>query len=327
MNLMKPLVTSSFILGSLALVGCSDTNLARPAVVSDSIAGINFCTTPAQSVVTNLKYIFVFDHSGSNNQNYLIVPNAVPASGSNPAIPATCAGVGSAATPVVEGSITICQDPDGGTDPTGTKRFPPLVQFLQSTTDNANTFYASINFSDAPALYFPWTDAKGNRTTAAQAALNFEGLNPKLGTEDGWLTPITGAPVADNTAPNDGGNTDYEDTLGSAGSGGGIYNMIAADVQAQAAAAVLGQPIVSSDYVIIWISDGAPYVNGNLQSAATIYGEVQAIMALQTANPQFIDSITLNTGFYSTADEYLSSEYNTAMTIMSTMATWPRVLC
>ena len=262
-----------------------------------SQANVGFCTTKADQIVTNLKYIFVFDHSGSNQQNYLIMPPAAT----------TCPGGGGV---ISDGNINICADPDGGTDPTGTKRFPPLVNFLQNITDNPNTYYSSINFSDTANEFFNWTDNSGVKTTKAAAITNFQGQ------PDGWMTPMAGKPVADNQAPTDGGNTNYLDTLKM------INTNITSDIQAAVISAAQGNPIVATDYVIFWVSDGAPYMPTGLQNPATIYGAVQAMMALKTQYPDYVDSITLSTGFYATADENLSSEYDTAVTIMTTMATF-----
>ena len=263
---MKKMRLFHFAILGLLLVSytnCTNARLGINTVVESSYAGVNFCTTPAQSIQSNLKYLFVIDHSGSNQQNYIPQSNG-----------------------------TYIPDPAGGTDPNGLKRFAPLVTFLQGITDNPNTFYASISFADAPTQNLAWSTG-GVRTTAAQAITYFQSQMP----------------------PVDGGNTDYLDTLNM------IQNVITSDVQAAVTAAQgTGAPIISSDYVIIWISDGAPYVNGVLQPTATIYGDVQAIMALKTQYPDYVDSITLSTGFYTTATP--TPEQQTASNVMSQMATY-----
>lgn len=238
-----------FVLGQ----ACSDTKLSRGQLTQSSTAGINFCTTPAQSIKSNLKYIFVLDHSGSNEQNY---------------IPHPVTGV-----PLV--------DNGGGSDRLGNKRFPPLVDFLTKVNDNENTFYSVVNFSSSARTALPWVN-NGNRTTSLQAQ-NF------LAAEQ---TRTPGTPPR----PNDTGGTNYLATIDI------IYDMIAADVLAEknrvTAANSSNSPIVSSDYVIFWVSDGAPFVNGELQNLDTITGNVKKILALKKDDPDYINSITLSTGFY-----------------------------
>jgi hypothetical protein len=279
MNIFSRSQKLILILSALSLVDCSNTSLYRSNLTSTSKAGINFCTTPAQNIVTNLKYLFVIDHSGSNQQNY--IPDPL-----NPG--------------------NYIRDPAGGTDagnstaipaqPPGSKRFPPLIQFLQGMPDSPTTYYASISFSDVPTTELNWSSAGGTRTTNAQAVSYFQNFLPPNGTT------------------HDGGNTDYVDTLTM------ISKLINTDIQSAQTDVQNGKPLISSDYVIIWISDGAPYVNGVLQAANTVYGSVQSLMSLKTQFPDYIDSITLSTGYYTTPTA--TSEQVTAQQYMSNMATY-----
>ncbi len=251
--------------GLLTMVACSDANLYRGQLNANAVANVNVCTTPAQSIVTNLKYIFVFDHSGSNQQNYIPDGNSPFVLGQNY-------------------SGNFAADPLGGTDPTGAKRFQPLIQFINGVTDGPNVFYSSINFGTTANVFFPWYNGAGVKTSQASA------IGSVSSTPDSTGTPL----VSGYSAPQDGGDTNYQDTLNT------IQTMIDNDIAKAQLSVQSGQPLVASDYIVFWVSDGAPYMNGGtvLQPEVGLKNQIQAILALRTANPEYVDSITFSTGFY-----------------------------
>src|ERR1700728_417864 len=113
------------------LICCSNASLYQKSSTPAGGAEINFCTTPSTAVVSKLKYLFVTDVSGSNQQNFIIS--------------------GPGATPAPD---TSCGAAPCGTDPTGARRYSGLVNFLQnsSTQNTSNVYYAGLFFSTAPIL-------------------------------------------------------------------------------------------------------------------------------------------------------------------------------
>src|SRR5580704_14931208 len=90
------------------LVGCSNATLYQKAGAPAG-AEINFCTTPSSAIVSKLKYLFVTDISGSNQNNFIINgPSATPA------------------------QDTSCGTPPCGTDPTGVRLYSGLINFLNT---------------------------------------------------------------------------------------------------------------------------------------------------------------------------------------------------
>lgn len=277
---MKNLLLGFSVILSASFIGCSNASLYKGQLTVDSTAAISFCTTPAANVVTNLKYIFVFDISGSTIQNYF--PQDVEAPPYSLTNYANYAG-------------TYGPDPLGGTDIYGERRFGSLINFLGQITDTPNTYYAAILFGDTPSLKQAWlTGGVKTALAATQAKLGTYCVNNAQNPD----------PNCTGAVPN-GGNTDYQDTLADPSNSqdtNSVYGLIYTDILAAQQAQAIGQPFNASDYVIFWISDGAPYVQTNgvtaLQPLAEIEGQVTSIVNLQTNYPDFVNSVTLNTGFF-----------------------------
>lgn len=233
-HLFLGLATAGLVVGH----GCSNVHLVpnQVASYSSTLAQVNFCTTAADQIKSRLKFIFIVDRSGSNQQRYDVNNGYAP-------LP--------------------------GTDPTGTRRFDALLRFVQSFQTDPDIYWSMVNFSTHVLSGANYQNFTNNKT----AFYNFV-LNQKV-----------------NTASIDGGDTSYMDALNYA------QSMISADIAAAAAA----KPIISSNYVIFFVSDGAPWVLGTLQPSANIINVVDAIAAYQTTMPLLVDGVQFNTGYYATA--------------------------
>jgi hypothetical protein len=243
---------SALILMLLLTAACSDVSLVPYKSVQYSKAGasVDFCTTEADTIRSNLKFVIVMDRSTSNQDRY---------------DPAT-------------GAVLAPTDPDGS------RRFDALIRFVQAFQDDEYVYWSLINFA-----------------TKASIAENF--TNDK----NDFLQEVEYQ--RDNTQSIDGGFTSYINALERA------YDIIDDDVES----ARQQEPLISSTYVVFYISDGAPYVrSGNniaLENANTIIDRVSAITALKERDPRLVEDIQINTGYY-----YEPPEDNGARDLLSDMS-------
>ncbi len=112
------LLITILVLGPL---GCSKKNLqpldqALSSVMAYGTVNANFCTTPPTPVQENVKYLFVLDHSASNQPGF----------------------------PLVAGDVS-------DTDSTGGRRYGPMINFVQNLTPepSVTTSFALIDFNDS----------------------------------------------------------------------------------------------------------------------------------------------------------------------------------
>ncbi len=112
---------------ALGLFGCSKRNLqplneASSSVMAYGTVNANFCTNPPAPAAENVKYIFILDHSASNQPGF----------------------------PLVTGDVS-------NTDPMGSRRYGPMINFIQNLTPEPNmtTSFALIDFNDT--AYQPGT--------------------------------------------------------------------------------------------------------------------------------------------------------------------------
>lgn len=215
--------------------GCSDVRLVKAPHLKyrPMAAKASYCTTKSDTIQSNLKFIFVMDRSGSNQQRYDLNNNNAP-------LP--------------------------GTDPTGTRRFDALMRFVQSFQSDPLIYWSMLNFA---------TDVLGGSnyqgfTNNRDSFLNFVDQQQRL------------------TATIDGGSTNYQAALDR------VQNMILEDVE-KARAAV---PMVSSNYVVFFVSDGEPIVNSQLQDMEAILNRVRSIGTIQTNERLLVEGIQINTGYY-----------------------------
>jgi hypothetical protein len=281
MKILYRLPTFLFVLGVLISMGCSNAKLYK-GEAGVGAAQINFCTTPPDAVSTKLKYIFVVDQSSYNQVNY-ILPN----------FPTD--------TPVVDGN--------GGTDPSGNIRYTPIINFLNAAQPSATTYYSTFFFNTNPIV--PWKVFGGpmNEDNLLQSpwyllggAGDIQQTAASMSTQFTNILCPGGAPCP--AAPQgDGGFADYTDTLGL------VLNSIEQDLGYEASLVAGGGPLVTSSYVIFWISSAYPFFQNGPQPLSQIAQYEDDIKSTATSimnlksEPQFaqyIDSIIINTGFYTT---------------------------
>jgi hypothetical protein len=252
----------------ISQVGCSKSFLVPLSKVQASAAGYasvdaHFCTSAAVPGQQNLKYLFILDHSASNQPGF---PNPL--------------------TP----------DDVNNTDPQGSRRYGPLVNFIQNLTPDANTStsFALIDFNDT---------AKQSGTTAG-----FEPSIPSFITnlKKDWI----GGGSAASPAPNDSGFTNYQAALQLA------LQTITKDVKDESVNP--NQNGATTSYVIIFVSDGVPTIavptapGGVYQQTynADIGPLVTSLMNLKNdpSMGPLISNITLNTAYYSNGTDVLAAE-------------------
>jgi hypothetical protein len=292
---------AALVLGfALLSIGCGKLDTLAPLekVILQSISHnkvtVGFCTEPAFDQKQYLKTIIILDHSGSNQQNFLL---AADGSGA----PALVGGV-----PVIS--------PMYGTDPTGRTRYGTTA-----TTGTLLNYLSTLPANDPadPTKFFALVDFSSAATTYPQNSTGFTSDIP------GFYNHVLADSIAGGTAPSDGDATNYMAALGAA------YDIMRADVDAATRCAALplgsaspgawcltpGRPVASS-YAIVFMSDGSPITdvsgigvdsNGNLvvtgaititkQPATDILGQV-ASMAAMTTNVKFVTSVNLFTIYY-----------------------------
>ena len=187
-----------------------------------------FCTAKAQAVVTKLKFLFIIDKSGSNEDN-----------------------------------IT-----SPGTDKDGQRRYGPLRAFLEKRDKLVNTSFALLNFSTRPNRVSVFTEDTG----------------AFLQTIDKQANPTSSIPPK----PNDEGWTNFIDTFREA------KTIIQEDVDKSKKAG----GAAATNYVIFFVSDGAPIVENELQKREDVLATVSALLALQKTNPDQVESVTINAAYY-----------------------------
>jgi hypothetical protein len=203
-----------------------------------------------------------------------------------------------------------------GTDENGQQRYGSAMTFLNSPElkNTPGNYYSLISFNTTTALTQPFTsdlDAfkKVVMNEWQQASCLSDPTNPNS-------APIAGC------HSNDGNWTDYQDTLAT------LQQLIQADAQQS------GTKLYH--YVILWISDGAPWMPQNtppyefLQPQSQIIGpnqpgppSVASIVALQQQYSGVISSIQFNTAYYhfSNGDNGFTSDYDpVADALMAQMA-------
>jgi hypothetical protein len=233
-------------------IGCEKeelTNLDRYQLLDHKTinANIDFCTIEATKVKSNLKYIFVIDKSGSNQD----LSNAI------------------------------------GTDPNGERRYASLQLYLESAPKDETVFYSLINLSTNSSVVSGFTNDKES----------FEEIIKHEANPNNRIPP----------SPSDGGWTNFSASLSSAN------ELIFNDIQLAKEA----RQVVSSYYVIIFISDGAPWVGTTkLQAKADILDQVDSLLAFEDENREYVDSVQLHTAYYYNLDGFDSQ----AQTYMKNMA-------
>jgi hypothetical protein len=257
------------------LSGCSYAALTPLTKVQAVAAGFglvdaHLCTSVPSPGQQNIKYVFILDHSGSNQPGF---PN-----------------------PLTPGDVS-------DTDPQGSRRYGPLVNFVQSivpTPDTATSF-ALIDFNDTATQ--PGT-LSGFDSSSSDFITNVQ---------NDWVGGGTDAAPA----PHDSGFTNYQAALQLA------QQLITKDIQAQAVDP--NQVGFTSSYVIVFVSDGVPTIADSSASggvytqtfSADIDPVIASVMNLKN-DPTYgplISNITLNTAYYSNGTQLVA-----AQTLLTQMA-------
>jgi hypothetical protein len=284
---ISPQFASVLGFGALAMVGCND----NPLVPLDPNEVLNlhyvtvdsqFCTSEPVISEQKVKYLFILDHSASNQP--LIGP------------------------PLVAGD-------DSSTDPVGAHRYAPLVQFINSIianpSPNTATSFALLDFNSTvyapgfPSEYSTINSASPpnpNPTlslvtqtfdTSASDFLNNYVIPDWEGCFDFNGNRQTCLGTNLNPQPNDGGFTNYVNALAAA------QDLIYTDLEAEATS--LQTPPVKINYQIIFVTDGYPNTVNGAQNFTSVQGIIDTIIGFQTSNPTLsplISNISLNTAYY-----------------------------
>jgi uncharacterized protein YegL len=161
-----------------------------------------------------------------------------------------------------------------GTDIDGTRRYTPIKLMMEQFQEDDSVYFGLVNFSTAAREVAGFTNDK----TAFQATVEKE-HNPAN------MTP---------PQPSDKGWTDIKSALNQ------VYNIINTDITN----AKKEIEVVSSYYVVFFISDGAPYVEdganptGKLQPKQEVTDLVARVLSLEQDSKMYVDSIQLHTGYY-----------------------------
>lgn len=205
---------------------------------------VDFCTIKPDKIKSHLKYIFIIDKSGSNQD----LTNTL------------------------------------GTDPTGERRYAPLQLYLEEAPQDETIFYSLINLSTNAEVVSGFTNDKERFLEIVDHEANPNEVIPP--------------------APSDGGWTNFSASISS------TRDIIAADIELAKSGnddILLAKSlnIISSNYVIIFVSDGAPWVGTTtLQNKSDILDQVEGILSLEDENKEYVDSIQIHTGYYYNQDGF-----------------------
>jgi hypothetical protein len=149
-----------------------------------------------------------------------------------------------------------------GTDPDGVRRYDALLKFLEEYGDDERVYFSLVTFADDAEIVQEFTNER-----AAFVEV-----------------------VRNRSSRNDGGGTNYLAGLDRA------TELVEADVHE----ARLADEIISSSYVLIWVSDGAPIVANStkVQDTNLILGKISPLAGLRRTAPQYVDAVVFNTGYY-----------------------------
>jgi len=155
------------------------------------------------------------------------------------------------------------ESPLPGTDRTGGRRYGALLRFLRDYPVDSRVFFSLIRLGSNATVVQGFTNDRTRFTNIIR--------NRK-----------------DNIESYDYGDTNYDATLAA------ISKLITDDVNEAAAAPDLR----SSSYVVMWVSDGAPIVDAELQNFNGLLNFLNSIVILKQDHPKYIDSIVVNTAYY-----------------------------
>ncbi len=233
---MKKLVSAIIVLAALTFgAACERGQDLKRLALAEQIqlrdyptgtAHVSFCTLEPESIRALRKILFVIDRSGSN------------VSGNGPSQPAS--------------------------DPSRTRRFPPILDFLDMAPQDSSSSFHYISFQDS-------------------GVSRSEPAGPGRFTSD--LIAFRSIIASEMKSSSDYGATPYRAALNE------VISLISADIQ-EAKKNGTGE---TSSYIVFFISDGYPTDTDAAQAVAQIQG---GLMPLAAANSDIVDFIQLHTGFY-----------------------------
>ncbi len=243
---------SLFIL--VAYQNCSDVNLsdrrASVSVLTEHL-GIEYCSDKSLQIRTKLKFIFVVDRSGSNEEEIIFNDNGDPIH--------TRPGT----------------DPGPATIPTfvRNRRFDSINNFVNDYEESEDIYWSFVEFGDAEDTEVP----VGEDADEPENVFNND--------KDLFINEIVEVRRNEDV---DNQATNYSRAIAK------IFDVISDDIEFERE-----QPeIISSSYVIFYLSDGVPRVNGQLQDNGDLVNGVEGILDLKDSNPNFVDRIQFNTLYY-----------------------------
>ena len=144
---------------AIGFQNCADRNLKLSKSVASVSPKVSFCTSPSDSIRSNLKFIFLVDRSGSNQTNFRILPD------------------------------NSLDGPYPGTDPNGIRRFAALQDFVRNFQggDDQYIYWSMVGFSSTATRDQGFTN---NRAGFLGFLQNEELQTPSL---DGGFTNYTDA--------------------------------------------------------------------------------------------------------------------------------------
>ncbi|PIT98755.1 MAG: hypothetical protein COT74_13760 [Bdellovibrionales bacterium CG10_big_fil_rev_8_21_14_0_10_45_34] len=251
------------LLALVVAAGCSKARLEQSNVQSFKAADTSaeFCTPDSSNIKGNLKFIFIVDRSGSNR-----LPD-----------------------PVVTDM--------GVNDEDGSRRFAPLIEFVDQNEADENIFWTMINLGTGGRIL----TANNEEMTTDQNA--FKNL-----LQDQYT----------RTRQIDTQWTDYLAALDE------LRKLLERDIESTKKS----DELISSTYVVFFVSDGFPVVQSGTtsvpQDVRNIQEAVSGIMALRENAKEVVDSIQFNTAYYYarlSADPNGRNQQLAAQSLLQTMAT------
>lgn len=227
----------------------------------------SFCTSPADSIKSKLKFLFVVDRSGSNFQRR--VPN----------------------DPI----------PKSGTDEKGDNRFNAILRFIDTiiVDNNDDTVYASmINFSTSSGGSNNTDVALTNDLAFFRKKVCAQKHNNNLPLDPNSLCYSSEGSSFDGGTPSDVGWTNYLSGLEN------VRDFISQDIQRERTeAAQSNAKIVASNYIVFFVSDGAPWIRDNqnnliMQSRVDINNALNAILAFNESEQEWVDVVQTHVAYY-----------------------------
>jgi hypothetical protein len=182
-------------------------------------------------------------------------------------------------------------------DPDGNKRYMPIKAFIDSNPEPENSedksvLFSLVNFSSEAKIvlkngkqFMQKTDFKNLIESEHHPAGSLNGL------------------------PFDEGATNYMDALKN------TKSLIDSDIEAARKEAAITGEVVSSYYIVFFVSDGFPMVNQKAQNTQDILLSIQGIKSLEDKEKSYVDAIQVNTAYY-----YQSAPDPTASSLLESMA-------